>query len=582
MQYQRPLSNADKIEAPEALSRLRWISLVIFFSGVTAMAIILAVLFATDFLEPLAAVLSFIAYSGFVLLIVYVAYSYARGVWLKAVESEQKLFSISNISTDAVFLLDSTFTIKTWSLGAEKIFGHSAGEAVGQSIALILPDDFVEKDMNELVNLSERGYIQGYRTRRKKKSGELIPVEISASLITPPDNDESGFLVIMRDISVQVEMEHKLEESEERYRKLFESSVDGIVRVDSRGNIVECNRSFAETLGYLPEELKEMTYWEITPSEWVKVDKDVVRNQLENSGYSDEYTKEFKKKDGSRIPVAVRAWRIEDEKRDDTRFWAVVRDISERKKYEEFILDTLVRLEKVNERLREADKVRNEFVAVVSHELRAPLGAIDSSLRGLRSLPPTASEERENLLGVLERGVERLASLVDDMMDLTRIETGQLKLERAPTDLIDLVTGTLSPYENLFEQKDVSFEYIHPVGPCIVEVDPRRIEQVISNLLDNSLKFTERGSVVFKLECRPNRVVCSVTDTGPGVAPQLQKKIFEKFYSSQSQGESNRLGIGLGLAISRGIVEAHGGSIWIESNEGAGSTFSFEIPRNVT
>lgn len=378
----------------------------------------------------------------------------------------------------------------------------------------------------------------------------------------------------------QAEIENRLTESQERYRALFESSADGIFYTGIDGTILECNKAFADTLGYEPGELKGKTYFELTPPDWHQVDNDVIRSQLLNVGHSDEYMKEMLEKGGNRVPVSLRGWLVYGPDRKPTGAWAMVRNMSERIQYENFMRDTIVRLEQANDRLRELDRLKTELVAVVSHELRAPLGAIESSLNAMRAIQmgSSTSEEREELIRILDRGVQRLSHLVDDLMDITRIESGQLKLTTGTTDAAELAARVVESFELAFKSKGLRLLLADSDGRCEARLDSQRIEQVLTNLVDNALKFTNEGQVAVGVERVPEGVLFSVTDSGPGIPPELHRKIFEKFFSLDLSSRSGKHGVGLGLALCKGIVEAHGGRIWVESRKGGGTTFSFLVP----
>ncbi len=374
-------------------------------------------------------------------------------------------------------------------------------------------------------------------------------------------------------------LEEKIRESEERYRTLFQSSADGIVFSDIEGRLLECNEAFSEMLGFSAEELKGMTYSELTPAEWHHVDQDIVESQMKNAGYSDEYMKEFLRRDGSKVPVSMRSWVVYDPDGRPDGAWAMVRNMSERIQYENFMRDTIIRLEQANDRLHELDRLKTELVAMVSHELRAPLGAIESSLNAMRSLRPEGSlEEREELIRILDRGVQRLTNLVDDLMDITRIESGQLKLQLEEVDAVEMASRVVNSFEGLFEGKGIELVLDSPDGHSTGRFDPGRVEQVLTNLVDNALKFTDSGQVSVRVVCNPDNAIFSVSDSGPGIPPELHQKVFEKFFSLDTESRGGKQGIGLGLAISKGIVEAHGGRIWVESRKGGGTTFSFVIP----
>lgn len=364
-----------------------------------------------------------------------------------------------------------------------------------------------------------------------------------------------------------------------RYKVLFETSAEGIIFADNDGRILECNDAFAEMLGYSPNELMGKTSREITPADWHDVDQDVEESQIKSEGHSDEYKKEFLKKSGSRVPVSVRAWVVYEGSGKPEGSWVVVRNLSEHVQYESFVRETLTRLDQARDALVELDRIKNDLVATVSHELRAPLATIESSLNAMKAMQPGGQlEEREELLRILDRGVQRLSKLVEELMDMTRIESGGLRLERRTVDSMELAARVVKTFEGPFAEKGLVLFLDESGGECTGTFDPQRIEQVLTNLIENALKFTEQGRVSVRVERDPSNVVFSVKDSGPGIPTELHQKVFEKFFSLDDQPREGRQGVGLGLAISKGIVEAHGGRIWINSRRGAGATFSFEIP----
>lgn len=364
-----------------------------------------------------------------------------------------------------------------------------------------------------------------------------------------------------------------------RYKVLFETSAEGIIFADNDGRILECNDAFAEMLGYSPNELMGKTSREITPADWHDVDQDVEESQIKSAGHSDEYKKEFLKKSGSRVPVSVRAWVVYEGSGKPEGSWVVVRNLSEHVQYESFVRETLTRLDQARDALVELDRIKNDLVATVSHELRAPLATIESSLNAMKAMQPGGQlEEREELLRILDRGVQRLSKLVEELMDMTRIESGGLRLERRTVDSMELAARVVKTFEGPFAEKGLVLFLDESGGECTGTFDPQRIEQVLTNLIENALKFTEQGRVSVRVERDPSNVVFSVKDSGPGIPTELHQKVFEKFFSLDDQPREGRQGVGLGLAISKGIVEAHGGRIWINSRRGAGATFSFEIP----
>jgi PAS domain S-box-containing protein len=519
--------------------------------------------------------------------LVYFAFRYARAAVLKLSaaeeaksEAESKIktlreneHALLNAPIAAAALIDNRDTILAINDKAAAFLGEEPEALVGRSVVDLLPPE-----------------ISSVRERLIQEVGEGLhdTLDFTATHggrhfrhVVTPIHDERGEVIQMAvnmiDETDEVEAERKLRESEEHYRTLFETSFDGIVYTDMKGCIVACNQSYANMLDYEMDELIGTNVWDLTPVEWQSVDREIIENQLLPSGYSDRYEKRYRRKDGTLVPVNMRAWVVYDASGRPAGAWARVEDISERKQYEDFLRQTIIRLEQANDRLREVDKLKTEFVGIVSHELRAPLATVESGLAAMKTLGEEATaDQRRELIAVLGRGLGRLGNLVDDLLDITRIESGQLKLELKPVNTVELARRAMEPYQERFQQKGVELGLEHTDSERPVLCDARRVEQVLTNLLDNALKFTSDGAVIVNLESTPTRVICTVTDSGSGIPPSLQQQVFEKFFTGGSP--DGKQGVGLGLAISRGIVDAHGGSMWVESRRGSGATFGFELP----
>ena len=229
-------------------------------------------------------------------------------------------------------------------------------------------------------------------------------------------------------------------------------------------------------------------------------------------------------------------------------------------------------------RLRALDQLQAGFVSSVSHELRTPLTCVKASVDLLQATSAEFSEEQRDLVHTIEHHVGRLEALVADLLESTKLEAGQITLTRQPTDLTQIVNRAVEALHPLTDRKGQTV-YLHwPVAINLVEVDRRRIEQVLTNTLSNAIKFTpKQGRIDIRLtETADNLQVC-VADNGPGIPEQDQTRVFDKFYVvADGRGLS---GVGLGLYIARQMVELHGGRIWVESQEGQGSTFCFTVPK---
>lgn len=239
-------------------------------------------------------------------------------------------------------------------------------------------------------------------------------------------------------------------------------------------------------------------------------------------------------------------------------------------------------LEKANERLRELDKLKSEFVFSVSDELKSPLtaiqGAIDLLVPDLDKGGTTKKKDR--LIEIAKNNVFRMVKLVDDLLDFSRIEASTMKINMEKVSLSEIVSGVVIECKALLDKRRIFAQTFLPQGPAEIFGDLYRLKQVLANLLNNTVKFTSRGGKVnLRVEDKEKEVWVTVEDTGMGIASKDQRKIFEKFYQVNRSWGRKTDGFGLGLSIANSIVEAHGGRIWVKSRLGKGSKFTFVIPK---
>jgi signal transduction histidine kinase len=227
---------------------------------------------------------------------------------------------------------------------------------------------------------------------------------------------------------------------------------------------------------------------------------------------------------------------------------------------------------------RDANMARDEVLGIVSHDLRNPLSAISMCARVLEENPPADDAERRGLLGTIRESTEWMNRLIDDLLDVSNIERGKLSLEARSEEPSQIALQALHMFEVEAKANQVALEARLPTNMPLVVADRTRVVQVLSNLLRNAIKFTPRdGRIEIHAESGDRVVVFSVTDTGPGISLEKQARVFDRYW--QSSAGARQRGAGLGLSIAKGIVEAHGGRIWVHSVPGEGSEFAFTIPQ---
>jgi PAS domain S-box-containing protein len=362
----------------------------------------------------------------------------------------------------------------------------------------------------------------------------------------------------------------------ERYRTLQRSASDIVMLVDrNTGKLIEVNRKCCETLGYDEDELKAKSYFDLFPhEEQLQARRDFINILSQKSKTF--VDRRLIRRDGEILFVDVSATLITI--KDDSIIQVVVHDISQRKMLEQQIIMQNMNLQEANRKLREVDQMKSEFLANISHELRTPLSIIIAYSESLRDESITA-EHRMRFLDVIAENGQNLLTLIDDLLDLSQLEASGTTINRSLSHVHDVINSVWPRVEPLAAEKKIrlTFDPGHKIP--VVNIDNRRILQVLMSLIHNAIKFTaEGGTVDVRTRCDDRGVVVEVQDNGSGIAPSEIQQVFDTF--RQLDGSSTRQwgGLGIGLAMAKHIVEQHGGRIWVESEAGKGSVFSFILP----
>jgi len=381
----------------------------------------------------------------------------------------------------------------------------------------------------------------------------------------------------MSDITEFRRVEQALRESEWRFRQVMESNMIGMGFWTVAGEITEANHALLNLLGYTREVfLAEKPRWtDLTPPEYADIDEQALR-QIRETGVCTPFEKEYLRKDGSRVSVLCGGATFENTAEHGVFF---LLDLSDRKCIEKE-RDQLLQLERAARAEAEAaSRVKDEFLMVLSHELRTPLNPILgwSKLLQTRQFAPGMVAQA---LNAIERNARHQALLIEDLLDVSRILQGKLVLHFCPVDLVTVVEAAIATVRLSAEAKSIQIETRLEAEIGQVLGSQARLQQIVWNLLSNAVKFTpEHGRVEVCMEQIETQVQIQVSDTGRGIEPNFLPYVFD--YFRQSEGNTTRAfgGLGLGLAISRYLVELHGGKIQAASEgEGKGATFTIWLP----
>ena len=433
------------------------------------------------------------------------------------------------------------------------------------------PDDIaISRRMNADIHSGARDRVT-YEKRYLRRDRSVIWVHVTVSAVRDEQNRWVRSVATIEDISERVHAAEALRASEARYRRLHDSIRDAFVIVSMDGRIREFNEVFTDMLGYEAHELQAMTLWDITPAKWHAVEAEIITQQVLRSGSSIVFEKEYLSKGGEVFPVELRAFVIRDELGNPSGMWAIVRDITARKRSEEA-------LQRAMEDLREAGRKKDEYLAMLAHELRNPIAAIGAaaSLLLQENLNPAKALFAKQ---ALRHRVQQLSRLIEGLLDVSRIAQGKITLHKERLDLVHVIHTAVEASRTLIEEKKHTLR-VQAAEGLFVHGDGVRLEQVVSNLLNNAAKYTDAGGHI-ELTAFPQdgQAVICVKDDGIGIPEGVIPRIFELFGQADDSCARGRGGLGIGLTIAKSLVEMHNGSISAFSRGlRHGSTFTVSIP----
>ncbi|MFX1591481.1 MAG: PAS domain S-box protein [Promethearchaeota archaeon] len=493
----------------------------------------------------------------------------------KLKESEEKYRIISENANDLITITNIKLRLEYINEQVHKrVMGYTEDDLIGTyGLNLIHPDDR-KNVLQEIAKTLKtgRGFVEA---RIRHKDGRYIWTETGGSAIKDK-NGELKILLITRVIDERKKTEQKLKESEERYRNLIESVPFSIALIDQQGKIVYCNPSIEKLLGYSQEELigykfgnLPVIYPKYVPSlvkRFQKVLKGEILPPLEIELY---------KKDKSLIWIRYQTSLVK--LGNEVLVQAVINDITEQKKADLLIEEEIIKL-------KELDQIRKDLISRVSHELKTPLVSVCGAAELLLDLfIEEFKDDTRELIEMIEKGGKRLKYLVDNLVDITRIEYKKFKLEKDIYDFSQMIRDCARELMYLIKKRELNLE-LDLMDDIFLEFDKIRIEQVILNLLSNAIKNTPpNGKIIVKSLKRNNCAEIAITDSGIGLTKEEMDRLFTRFGKIERYGDGLEYidiqGSGLGLYISKEIIDLHKGYIWVESEgRNKGSTFTIKLP----
>jgi PAS domain S-box-containing protein len=432
-------------------------------------------------------------------------------------ESEERFRElVASIDDYAIFLLDAEGRISSWNVGAELVKGYTREEIIGKHFSVFYPPDAVEREWPEfeLSMAREKGRFadEGWRIR---KDGTRFWASTVITAIHGADGAVTGFLKVVRDLTERRTQETSLRDSEEHFRLLVDGVEEyAIFMLDSQGNVMSWNRGAERIKGYRAAEIVGTHFSRFYPKQSVLEGKPAWELEMATRYGSFEDEGWRIRKDGSRFWANVVITALRDKAGRLRGFAKVTRDMTERRRIED---------------LENADRQKDQFLALLAHELRNPIAPIRTALEILRR-PNATPAETDQARDIAERQLRHMARLLDDLLDVSRIREGRIELRIETLDVASVMRSAAQAAASLIQARNHTLTIVDPKDRLFVRADPVRLEQVLGNLLNNAAKYTDPGGQIrMTAERIAGEVLIRVRDTGIGIEPLMISRVFDLF-----------------------------------------------------
>jgi PAS domain S-box-containing protein len=534
--------------------------------------------------------------------------------------TELQRLLLDNVQDYGIFALDTTGHVLSWNLGAQRIKGYQPHEIIGKHFSVFYPRElaaqgFPEFELRTAANTG-RFEDEGWRIR---KDGSRFWANVVITALRDSDGVLRGFGKVTRDLTERREAEEALRESEERFRLLVEGVKDyAIFMVDPTGRVSTWNSGAERIKGYRAAEIIGRHFSAFYLPEDVSAGKPQM--QLDVASRAGRFEEEGwrLRQDGGRFWAGVLITALRNKSGELVGFAKITRDLTERRAAEERALASARKVaaeeaarrevesreaelremaqqlsqrtrqleartresEEARRRADEANRAKSQFLAAMSHELRTPLNAIggytDLLMMGISGpLTPKQNDQLERI----RRSQNHLLGIINDILNFSRIEAGQLRYDLGPVDLKDVIASVVPMIAPQADRKQLRVDAAPAAAAAVAFADRAKVEQIVLNLMSNAVKFTDAGSVSIACRVSGDYAIIAVRDTGCGIPSEQLDAIFEPFVQLGRSLTANREGSGLGLAISRDLARAMGGDLTVTSILEVGSDFTLKLPR---
>jgi PAS domain S-box-containing protein len=504
-----------------------------------------------------------------------------------------RIREVIELAPDPFFQADLDARFTDVNQAACRLLGYERDELVGKTIFEIIPAEDVSRLEKVRAKLLAPGTTEKGEWTLRRKDGGLVPVDVSANILS-----DGRWQAFVRDITERRRIEDQrqviadererllareqetvrhaesanaqLRESEERFRLTIENAPIGMALVGLDGRFVRVNRALCELTGYSADELVTRRFQDITHPADLDTDVGIAERLARGDIRRYQFEKRYVRKDGSIVEALLSVSILRNADDSPRYFISQMQDITERKRDEHAL--------RVSEAaLQRAVTLRDDVLRVVAHDLRNPLNAITMQTSAMERMGPEPERRNPQPRQLIAQAAARMNQLIQDLLDVALVEAGQLPVSPARLSTAELVRDAVEMQKPAAAAEKLTLRSEITDDVRDVWGERKRLLQVFENLIGNAIKFTDAGGEIL-VTATPtgDEVVFSVRDTGAGLSRDAADHVFDRFW--QAATKAKRLGAGLGLPITKGIVEAHGGRIWVESVPGQGTTFSFAIP----
>jgi PAS domain S-box-containing protein len=477
-------------------------------------------------------------------------------------EKQAILAAIIASSDDTIISKTLEGVITSWNPAAERMFGYVEAEVLGRHISLIIPSERLEEETYIIGQVMQGNKIDHFETVRLAKDGTLVPISLTVS----PVRSQNGVIVGASKIARDISERQKTDEKQAMLAAIIATSDDAIISKTLQGTILSWNPSAERIFGYSEKEAIGRHISLIIPLERLSEEELIISN-ITKGNKVDHFETVRMTKDGRKIPISVTVSPITDRVGRVIGASKIARDISERQ-------TSQAEKAKLYDQLKELNDKKDEFIGLASHELRTPLTSISGYLQILAQR--ITDEKDQQFLQKARQQVGRLSSLVNDLLDVSKIEAGKLQFSIENFDIRHVVNDAIDLISHANRHYQVALYTEAP--ELYISGDAHRIEQVMVNLLSNAIRYSPGGDrVEVYMSQEPGIVKIGIRDFGLGIPSDKLGHVFSRFYRI-SDTSPNVSGLGIGLYLSHEIVTRHHGNIWAESEPGVGSTFWFTLP----